>query len=100
MNSAGMKRGGADSTILVAAVELDREQDVGGLRTAVGRPRAIGRALEIRIVEIDVGKLMAGRRQIDEPPARLDQRRDAVDQHEMTEMVGAELRLEPVGGLA
>ena len=85
---------------LVAAVELDREQDVGGLRTAVGRPCVVRRALEIRIVEIDVGNLMAGRRQIDEPRAGLHQRRDAVDQHEMAEVVGPELRLEPVRRLA
>ena len=43
---------------------------------------------------------MAGRRQIDQPRTRLHQRSDAVDQHEMAEMVGAELGLEPVGGLA
>ena len=95
-----MDGGGADSAILVAAVELDREQDVGGLRPAVRRPRVIGRALEIRIVEIDVGNLMAGRRQIHQPRARLHQRRDPIDQHEMAEMVGPELRLEPVRRLA
>src|ERR1700733_9410689 len=60
LNSAGMKRGGADSTVLMAAIELDREQDVGRFRTAVRRPCAIGLTLEIRIVEIDVRKLMAG----------------------------------------
>ncbi len=60
----------------------------------------IGRTLEIRIVEIDVGNLMAGRRQIDEPRAGLHQRCDPVDQHEMAEMVGSELRLEPVRSLA
>ena len=43
---------------------------------------------------------MAGRRQIDQPRARLHQRSDAVDQHEMAEMVGAELGLEPVRRLA
>ena len=85
---------------LMAAVELDSEQDVGGLRATVSRPRIIGHALEIRIVEIDVGIAMAGRRQIDQPRARLHQRSDAVDQHEMAEVVGPELGLEPVGGLA
>ena len=43
---------------------------------------------------------MAGRRQIDQPRTRLHQRSDAVDQDEMAEMVGAELGLEPVRGLA
>ena len=43
---------------------------------------------------------MAGGRQIDQPRARLHQRCDAVDQHEMAEMIGPKLGLEPVGGLA
>ena len=85
---------------LVAPVELDREQDVGGLRAAIGAELGVGRALEIRIVQIDVGEAVAGRGQIDQPRARLQQRGDPVDEHEMAQVVGAELGLEAVGGLA
>ena len=84
---------------LVAPVELDGEQDVGGLRAAIGAELGIGRALEIRIVEIDVGESVARRGQVDQARARLQQRGDAVDEDEMAQMVGAELGLETVGGL-
>ena len=43
---------------------------------------------------------MAGRGQVDQPRAGLHQRGDAVDEHEMAEVVGAELGLEPVRRLA
>jgi hypothetical protein len=60
LDAAGMDGGRADSVPLVAAIELDCEQDVGGLRASVGDPRVIGRALDIRVVEIDVGIAMTG----------------------------------------
>ena len=41
----------------------------------------------------------AGAQHADQPPAILDQPDDAVHQHEMAEMVGAELPIEPVRGL-
>ena len=62
---------GADAVGLVAAVELDREEDVGGLGAAIGAELGIGRALEVRVVEIDVGEAVAGRRQVHQPRARL-----------------------------
>jgi hypothetical protein len=43
---------------------------------------------------------MSRRRHSDEPRERFHQRRDPVDQHEMPEMIGPELGLESVGGLA
>ena len=81
-------------------VELDGEQDVGGLGAAVGAELGIGRVLEVRVLEIDVGEAVARRGQVDQARAGLQQRRDAVDQHEVAEVVGAELGLEAVGGLA
>jgi hypothetical protein len=56
--------------------------------------------LKIRIVEVDIGAAMSRRRKIDEPGAGLHQRRDPVDQNEMAEVIGPELRLEPVRRLA
>src|SRR6201999_2568580 len=40
------------------------------------------------------------RREADEPPTRLQQPGDAIDEHEVTEMIGTELRLETIRGLA
>ena len=51
---------------LVAPVELDGEQDIGGLRAAIGAELGIGRALEVRIVEVDVGEPVTRRGQVDE----------------------------------
>src|SRR5271170_5388025 len=78
LNAARMDGRRADAARLVAAVEFDREQDIGRLRTAVAYPRVIRRAVEIRIVEVDVGKTMAGRGQVDQPRPRLHQARDPV----------------------
>jgi hypothetical protein len=55
LDAAGMDGGRPDSVPLMAAIELDREQDVGGLRPSIGCPWVIRRPLEIGIVEIDVG---------------------------------------------
>jgi hypothetical protein len=41
-------------------VELHCEQDVGGLGPAIGDHRVVGRALEIRIVEVDVRIAVVG----------------------------------------
>jgi hypothetical protein len=84
---------------LVSPVELHREQDVGGLGPAIGDHRVVGRALEIGIVEVDVRIAVAGGGDVHQPSARRDQRRDAVRQNEMAEMVGPELRFEAIGGV-
>lgn len=71
LDRARMDRRGPDAVELVAAVELDREKNIGRLGTAIGCQRVIGRPLEIGIVEIDVGTTMTCRRDNDEAPARL-----------------------------
>src|SRR5215467_11952805 len=81
-------------------VELDGEQDVGGLRTAVGDKRLVRRTLEVGIVQLHVGVAVARRRQVDQTAARLDERRDPVHEDEMAQMIGAELRFKTVQGLA
>jgi hypothetical protein len=68
-----MHRRRAHAVRPVPAVELDGEQDIGCLRPAIGAEFGVGRALEIRIVEIDVGKPMPRRRQVDEARAGLQQ---------------------------
>jgi hypothetical protein len=56
LDAAGVHGRGAHAARLVAPVELHGEQDVGGLGAAIGDELGIGRVLEVRIVEIDVGK--------------------------------------------
>ena len=99
LDAARMQRRRPHAARLVAPVELHREQDVGGLGAAIGDHRVVGRALEVRIVEVDVRIAVAGGGDVHQPPARRDQRGDAVDQHEVAEVIGAELGLEAVGGV-
>lgn len=87
---------GADATVLVAAVELDGEEDVRGLRAAIGHEGFVRRGLEVGVVEVHIRELMAGRREVDETSAGREQGGDAVDEDEVTEMVGAELGFEAV----
>src|SRR5579863_9745346 len=42
---------------------------------------------------------MPGRREVDQATARANQRRNAIDQYKMAEVVGAELRLKAVQGV-
>ncbi len=100
VDPAGMDRGCAEPARPVAPVELDGKEDVRRFRAAVGDERIVGRPLEVRVVEVDVGAAMPGGRQIDEPPARSQELDDPVHQHEVAEVICPELSLEPVRGLA
>ena len=82
-NSAGVNRSRAYAVRFMAPVEFDREQDIGRLRAPIGDERLIGRALEIGIVEVDVGIAVAGGGDVHEPSARCDQCSDAINQYEM-----------------
>jgi len=46
----------------VPAVEFDGKEDIGGLRAAVGDEGLVSRALEVWVVQVDVGVTMSGRR--------------------------------------
>src|SRR3546814_3681833 len=98
VDAAGVQRRGADAAILVAAIELDGKEDVRGLGAAIGDPRIIVAAVEIGVAQIDVRETVPRRGEADQAAAVLDQRRDAVDESEVTQMIGAELRLEAIGG--
>jgi len=100
LDAAGVDGRGADAAFLVAAVELHREQDVGRLRAPVGDELGIGRVVEVGVLEIDIGEAVTGGRQVHQARARLHQRGDPVDEHEVTEVVGAELGFEAVRGHA
>ena len=83
---------------LVAAIECQGEQRVGGFRLTVGVPAIVGLVLKIRIREVDVVKPMGPGTQHDQSRRRPcpQKRREPVDQDEVAEMVGAELHLESV----
>ena len=95
-----MHGGRAEAFAFVAAIELDSEQDVRGLGAAVGAERGIFRVLKVGIVEVHIGKAVAGGRKIHQPRALVKQRRNPVHQHEMPEMIGAELGFETIRRLA
>ena len=99
-NNAGVDGGGANTAGAMPLVEFDGEENVGGFRAAVGDERIVRSAFETGIGEIDVGVAMSCGRKIDEAAARAEERRDAIDEDEVAEMIGAELRFESVGGFA
>src|SRR3954471_12082906 len=92
LDAARMHREGAHPLIAEALVETHREQDVRGLRAAVGNPGLIRRAFEPGIVEIDVTEAMAPRAQRDDPSGRTrdEGRSEEIRQQKMPEMVRAE----------
>ncbi len=96
-NPAGMNRRCAHAPTAMAPIELHREQDVGRLRAAVGGKGLVARLLEARVFQIDIREAVPGRGQVDQPPAGAEQRGDAIHEHEVAEMIRAELALEAVG---
>ena len=80
----------------VTFVECDREENIRRFGSAIGDERLIGRALKVGIVEVDVRVAMTGRRQVDQPPAIADKRRNPVDQDKVAEVIRPELRFKAV----
>src|SRR3546814_5093531 len=60
-DGARVHRRRTDSARLVAPVEFDCEEDIGGLRAAIGDPGIIGLGLEIGNGKIDVGNTVPAR---------------------------------------
>ena len=63
-------------------------------------PRVVRRALEVRIVEIDVGEPVPGRAQHHDARAFTEHRQEQLREQEVAHVVRSDLELEPVGGLA
>ena len=91
---AGMRGERAHAGRLPERVELDGEQRVGGLRLPVRLPLLVA-ALELQVVPVDAGALVAGRAERDHARAAAvrQQRPQQVGEREVTEVVGGELRL-------
>ena len=84
----------------VPTVELDRVEDVGGLRLPVRRHLRVLALLVVRVVPVDVRHRVAARAQHHDTRrrARDQQRQQAADEHEVAEVIRAEVQLEPVVG--
>src|SRR5580704_9028904 len=80
----------------VPPVKGDSEKNVRGLRTAVGDEGFVGTAIKVRVVQIDVGKTMTRGGEVNHATAHTQKRRNPVDQHEVAEMICAELRLKTI----
>src|SRR5699024_6077523 len=96
-----MHRSVPNSAVLKTAIKFQCAQGISGLRPTVSLPFRIRGVLEIRVVEVDVTVSMGCRRQDDHSPIGGKLRYESVDQHEVSEMVGAELQLKTIfrGGL-
>src|SRR5580658_1342421 len=85
-----------DAAPAMPPVEGNREENVGCLGPAVSDERIVSRPLEIGVSQVHIGEAMSGRREVDQASAGANQRSNAIDQYEMAEVVGAELRLKAV----
>ncbi len=82
---------------LVPPVEFDGKQDIGSPGPSIGNPGIVGRVLEVRVFDIDIRKAVTERCEVHQSFAGRNQGRDSIDEGEIAEMVGAELRLEAIG---
>jgi hypothetical protein len=90
----------AHALIPVPSVEGDREEDIRCLRSAICYPRVIRHPLKVGIVEVDIEITVTQRGEVDQPSAFADQRYYPIDQDKMSKVIGAELRLKAVRGMA
>src|ERR1700738_2666799 len=91
LDASGMHGRGAHTTLTVPPVEGNSEEDIRRLRSAVGNEGLIGRPLKVGILEIDVRLAVTGSRQVHQPTSGADKRRDAVNEHKVAQVIGAEL---------
>ena len=97
---SGVHGKGTHTAIGETVIELDCEQDVGGLRPPVAEPRLVRRAFEVGVVEVHVAEPVPSRAERHDAGRRGGDERgcEQVREQEVPEVVGAELQLEAVGG--
>src|SRR5215471_5815616 len=100
MNRSWMHSCSAHSTIPMTFVKSNRKQDVRCLRSTISNEGFIRGPLKIRILEIHRRESVTRRSQVDEASSSVDERRNPVDEHEVAQMIGAELRLKAVDRMA
>jgi hypothetical protein len=84
----------------MAFVEGQGEEDVRGFRAAIGDEGIVGGPLKVGVFKVNVRVAVTGGREVDKASAVAEERCDAVDEDEVAEVVGAELRLKAVGGVS
>src|SRR5271157_4752134 len=94
LNSSRMDCGRAHAASFEPAVESHRVQNICGLRAAVRGKGLIGSPLEIRIFKVDIAYLVTSRGERDDSSAGSQQRHQPIDEDEVPQMIGPELRLE------
>ena len=99
-NAARMHSNAANAPVTPAPVEFHCEQHVRRLRAPVRDPRIVIAAIKVWIFDVDIAAAMAGRGEAHKATARAQQRCDLVHEHEVPEVIGAELRFKPVFGFA
>src|ERR1700730_15579039 len=99
VDASRMDGGRAHAAPAMPLVEGNREENVGCLGSAVSDERIVSRTLEIGVSQVHIGEAMPGRREVDQASAGADQRRNAIDQYKMAEVVGAKLCLKAVHGV-
>src|ERR1700676_4186425 len=87
---------GAHAMLAMPMIESNSKEDVRSLRATISNKWFIGRPLKVGIVQVHVGEAVAGRGQIDQPRPGTHQRRNPVDEDKVSQVIGPELRLEPV----
>ena len=94
MDRVGAHAGGREPT-----VELDGEEGVRGLRLPVGEPLLVGATIEMDVLEDDRREPVTARAERhDARRRRRPQRgREQPGQEEVSEMIGRELELPPLG---
>ncbi len=95
-----MDSGRTHAALPMPLVESNGEENIRGLRAAIGEEWFVGSALKIGIVQIDVRNTMPPGRKVDQPAAFTEKRRKPVDEDKVAEMIGAELRFKTVHRVA
>src|ERR1700722_12222406 len=100
LNASWMYSCSTQATVPVPFVEGNCEEDVCRLGPAIRNEGLIGRPLKVWILEVHIGEAVTRRRQVDQSPTCTDKRSNPVDQYEVAQVIGAELRLKAVSRTA
>src|ERR1700733_8225106 len=96
LDASWMYRRPAYAITSMTPVESNGEEDIRSLGPPVGDPWVVRCPLKVGIFKVDVGEAVPGRREIDQTPSLADKWRDTVDEHEVPQMIGAELHFKAV----
>jgi hypothetical protein len=100
LNASRMDGLGAYAIPPMTPVESSGEEDIRGIGPAAGNKGLIGRPHKVGIFKVDVGEAVPGRGEVDQTPSFTDKRRDTVNEHEVSQMIGPELHFKAVRRMA